>query len=358
MVWLLAGLAATVVAMENVINVVDVEATCWQGQPPPGQVSEIIEIGLTAVDLGSGSRIAKERVLVRPARSRVGEFCTTLTGLTQGEVDTGVSFGSACQLLASSHHAGTRPWASWGDYDRKQFERQCAATRARYPFGRVHAADRGAAAGRAAPQRRRRRLEHRGPDPATAGGRPLARIIRRLGPWVRSRAPELRPDPLDRVDALVPVVVPESPQRPEHVGARDEAGVQQQRIPVLSGAGADGDVLHREITPVQQLVSVVLRLELLQRHWRLREAEPDQVSRLQPGRIWNQFEVLTVTDQFIRLQPGRKRIPEQVTRHQVREGHAVQPVPECVPAAPDNHWPLEQGIPEGRIKVPLEDLVQ
>ncbi|NEE10677.1 DNA polymerase III, partial [Streptomyces sp. SID7499] len=30
---------------EQLLNVVDVEATCWEGQPPPGQVSEIIEIG-------------------------------------------------------------------------------------------------------------------------------------------------------------------------------------------------------------------------------------------------------------------------------------------------------------------------
>ncbi|MFE2626194.1 DNA polymerase III, partial [Streptomyces caelestis] len=36
---------------EQLLNVVDVEATCWEGQPPPGQVSEIIEIGLTVVDL-------------------------------------------------------------------------------------------------------------------------------------------------------------------------------------------------------------------------------------------------------------------------------------------------------------------
>ena len=27
------------------ILVVDIEATCWEGNPPPGQTSEIIEIG-------------------------------------------------------------------------------------------------------------------------------------------------------------------------------------------------------------------------------------------------------------------------------------------------------------------------
>lgn len=65
----------------NLVNVVDVEATCWAGQPPPGQVNEIIEIGLTVVDLDSATRVAKHRILVRPQRSRVSEFRTELTGV-------------------------------------------------------------------------------------------------------------------------------------------------------------------------------------------------------------------------------------------------------------------------------------
>ncbi|NYD46544.1 hypothetical protein BJY14_002527 [Actinomadura luteofluorescens] len=39
------------------------EATCWDGQPPPGQVSEIIEIGLCVVDVESRRRVAKHRIL-------------------------------------------------------------------------------------------------------------------------------------------------------------------------------------------------------------------------------------------------------------------------------------------------------
>lgn len=35
----------------TLLNVVDVEATCWEDRPPPDAVSEIIEIGLTVVDL-------------------------------------------------------------------------------------------------------------------------------------------------------------------------------------------------------------------------------------------------------------------------------------------------------------------
>ncbi|MFG1795164.1 exonuclease domain-containing protein [Nocardia sp. NPDC049149] len=122
----------------GLLNVVDVEATCWDGATPPGAVSEIIEIGLTVVDLAAGERIGKHRILVRPARSTVSEFCTELTGLTQDEVDTGIAFADACKLLAVDHEAGIRPWASWGDYDRKQFRTQCAATSTAYPFNSQH----------------------------------------------------------------------------------------------------------------------------------------------------------------------------------------------------------------------------
>ncbi|RSS33903.1 3'-5' exonuclease [Streptomyces sp. WAC08241] len=122
----------------GLVNVVDVEATCWEGERPPGTVSEIIEIGLTVVDLDARERVSRHGILVRPVRSRVSAFCTELTGLTQAEVDTGLDFAAACRLLATAYGAGRRPWASWGEYDRKQFAHQCRATGTRYPFGRRH----------------------------------------------------------------------------------------------------------------------------------------------------------------------------------------------------------------------------
>lgn len=123
---------------DRYLNVVDVEATCWDGQPPAGMVNEIIEIGLTVVDLEDGRRVAKHSILVRPNRSTVSAFCTELTSLTQADVDRGVPFAAACKLLAVDFAAGIRRWASWGDYDRKQFERQCQSTKTAYPFGHRH----------------------------------------------------------------------------------------------------------------------------------------------------------------------------------------------------------------------------
>jgi inhibitor of KinA sporulation pathway (predicted exonuclease) len=122
----------------SLINVVDVEATCWDGQPPPGQVSEIIEIGLTVVDLDQRKRLVKHRILVCPQRSTVSAFCTELTSLTQEEVDQGVTFAEACAALARDHAAGSTPWVSWGDYDRNQFTRQCQRTNTEYPFSKNH----------------------------------------------------------------------------------------------------------------------------------------------------------------------------------------------------------------------------
>ncbi|MFC8220474.1 exonuclease domain-containing protein [Streptomyces sp. NPDC057362] len=124
----------------GLLNVIDLEATCWEGQPPPGAVSEIIEIGLAVVDLDARERVARHRILVRPTRSRVGAFCTELTGITQAEADRGVSLAEACDTLVRDHGAGVRPWASWGDYDRRQLVRQCAADGIAHPFG--HPAER------------------------------------------------------------------------------------------------------------------------------------------------------------------------------------------------------------------------
>lgn len=120
------------------VLVVDVESTCWEGNPPAGEVSEIIEVGLCVVDLASLERIEKREILVRPQRSSVGKFCTELTSLTPQMVQHGVSLGEAVDILTREYQSETRLMASWGDYDRNQFRRNCDAYHLRYPFGPTH----------------------------------------------------------------------------------------------------------------------------------------------------------------------------------------------------------------------------
>ena len=120
------------------VVVIDVEATCWEGAPPEGEESEIIEIGVCTLEVASGRRVDREDILVKPARSRVSPFCTSLTTLTKEQVDAGVPFAEACVHLQRAYGMKERMWASYGDYDRRQFERQCAAFGVPYPFGPGH----------------------------------------------------------------------------------------------------------------------------------------------------------------------------------------------------------------------------
>ena len=120
------------------IIVVDIECTCWEGKPPPGQESEIIEVGLCTLAAASGVRLERRSLLVRPTRSTVSPFCTQLTTLTQAMVETGVSFSRVCAILQDEYRSSERVWATFGDYDRQQFQRQCLASGIVYPFSPSH----------------------------------------------------------------------------------------------------------------------------------------------------------------------------------------------------------------------------
>lgn len=120
------------------IVVVDVESTCWEGEPPEGQQSEIIEIGVSLLPVGSLQVAEPKSIFVNPVLSQVSPFCTELTGITPEMVAGGLSFPNACKLLRSDFKTKDRLWASWGDYDRRQFERQCHFYEINSPFGPSH----------------------------------------------------------------------------------------------------------------------------------------------------------------------------------------------------------------------------
>jgi inhibitor of KinA sporulation pathway (predicted exonuclease) len=120
------------------IVVIDVEATCWPGPPPDGEVQEIIEIGVCRLEVAALARGARDSLLVRPARSTVSAYCTELTTLTAAQVAGGLPFGEACAALVARHATRERAWASWGDFDRRIFEQQCAREQVPSPFGVTH----------------------------------------------------------------------------------------------------------------------------------------------------------------------------------------------------------------------------
>lgn len=120
------------------ILVIDLESTCWEGPPPPGQVSEIIEVGVCTVDVASLERVEKRSILIKPVQSEVSEFCTQLTTLTAAHLKEAGSLADATRILKKELFSQERLWASWGDYDRRQFERACKEQGIGYPFGISH----------------------------------------------------------------------------------------------------------------------------------------------------------------------------------------------------------------------------
>jgi inhibitor of KinA sporulation pathway (predicted exonuclease) len=130
--------------MDKVIFV-DVEATCWEGlqrivgQLPRSEESEIIEVGVCLLDLKTLQVSDPAGIFVKPVRTTVSKFCTELTTITQEQLDlVGVPLVDACTRLKKEYDSKNRMWASYGNYDKNIFERNCKELGIGYPFGNAH----------------------------------------------------------------------------------------------------------------------------------------------------------------------------------------------------------------------------
>jgi len=122
------------------ILVIDLEATCWSGDPPPGETPEIIEIGNAILHTADLHVEPGPEILVQPIRSSVSEFCTELTTLTPQVLrEKGVGFPRALDALLEAHGElkGT-VWASYGQYDRTMLTAECERRRIEFPFSDTH----------------------------------------------------------------------------------------------------------------------------------------------------------------------------------------------------------------------------
>ncbi len=123
---------------ENIL-IIDLEATCWNGPIPQGQVNEIIEIGICILNTHTGEITKPKGILIKPERSVVSPFCTELTTITQELLDQeGISFEDACDMVREEYEGHYHTWASYGDYDRNMMQRQCKIRNMDYPLSQDH----------------------------------------------------------------------------------------------------------------------------------------------------------------------------------------------------------------------------
>ena len=112
---------------------VDLEATCDEvdeSESPrplvvvPDQM-ETIEIGLMVIDLESLEIVDEFQRFVRPQiNPTLTNFCKELTSIQQADVDSARTYqeiGEELRTFAARYPDAA--WASWGDYDARQLER-------------------------------------------------------------------------------------------------------------------------------------------------------------------------------------------------------------------------------------------
>jgi inhibitor of KinA sporulation pathway (predicted exonuclease) len=112
--------------MEKRFLVIDLEATCADDGSITAEQMEIIEIGACWAT-ASGIVLQRFQHFVRPLeRPILTPFCTSLTGISQKDVDQAPLFPVAAQALqefiAETSFQGAI-WMSWGAYDFKQIVR-------------------------------------------------------------------------------------------------------------------------------------------------------------------------------------------------------------------------------------------
>ncbi|VEF10862.1 exonuclease [Pseudomonas fluorescens] len=126
----------TLLAPYHYLYCVDLEATCddvGESESPrslavvPEQM-ETIEIGLVVIDLETLEVVDEFQRFVRPQINPVlTHFCKQLTSIQQADVDTSGTFMEVGQELAAFiARYPDAAWASWGDYDARQLERDAA----------------------------------------------------------------------------------------------------------------------------------------------------------------------------------------------------------------------------------------
>ena len=118
------------------VLVVDLEATCWEKEPPPsGEQYEIIEVGWALLDVPSNHLTRAGTILVKPVKSRVSAFCTRLTTITQEMVDEqGITLKETFEFLVKELDSKKISWASYGEYDKKMVRKQCGLFGLDYPL--------------------------------------------------------------------------------------------------------------------------------------------------------------------------------------------------------------------------------
>jgi len=121
--------------VKNKLLIVDLEATCWEDKSMFAEM-ETIEIGALLIDLHDRDNAREFDCFIRPVRNPIlSDFCKNLTSINQEDVDRAETFPVAFpKFLEWAGDLNGLTFASWGGYDKWQFENDCTYHKIEYPF--------------------------------------------------------------------------------------------------------------------------------------------------------------------------------------------------------------------------------
>lgn len=117
------------------ILVIDLEATCANDGSIEPHAMEIIEVGAVWATFEGTVRDVLQR-FVRPIENPcLTTFCIELTHIQQAEIDTASDWKIvAAELAGFASRFRGQYWGSWGNYDARQIELECAKHRIASPL--------------------------------------------------------------------------------------------------------------------------------------------------------------------------------------------------------------------------------
>jgi len=93
----------------------DLELTCWEGNPPDGMKPEIIQIGVVEADTRDLKITRKANYYVKPVRATVSPFCTELTGIAPADIKRhGRSYSEVLNSIEKKFGI-KKPVFTWGN---------------------------------------------------------------------------------------------------------------------------------------------------------------------------------------------------------------------------------------------------
>ncbi|MDZ4834001.1 MAG: 3'-5' exonuclease [Candidatus Melainabacteria bacterium] len=121
----------------NILNVLDLELSCYPNDSfPAGERKEIIEFGLTTVDLSKLTIVQSFSFPIIPTMSTISPYCTELTGWTEAKLKRqGMSFAEALRRIEGKHGGKNRTVVTDSDKELDAVRDQCQLMGLPCPFG-------------------------------------------------------------------------------------------------------------------------------------------------------------------------------------------------------------------------------